>query len=165
MSRPSIRPVRPEEWERARELRLRALADAPDAFGGTLEEERPLGEAEWRSWISGWEGATNRMVVAEDGDAWLGLAVGSITDGDPVGHLYAMWVEPRVRRTGIGRALVDAVLEWARDAGAAEVELGVTGANAGPVAFYERMGFADTGERHPLREGHPLVVRVLRRMP
>jgi len=37
-----IRPVAREEWERVRDLRLHALADAPDAFGSTLERERSV---------------------------------------------------------------------------------------------------------------------------
>ena len=164
-SRASIRPVRPEEWERARDLRLRALEDSPDAFGATLEHERTFGEAEWRSWVSGWKGTTNVFLTAEDGETWLGMAVGSVSDGDPVGHLYAMWVEPDARRSGLGTTLVDGVLAWAREAGVPEIELGVTENHGGAVAFYERMGFADTGQRHPLRDGHPLSVRVLRRAP
>ncbi|HET6561378.1 MAG TPA: hypothetical protein VFG72_05855 [Marmoricola sp.] len=38
-------------WEGWRELRLRALALDPDAFGSTLERERDLDEAFWRGWL------------------------------------------------------------------------------------------------------------------
>ena len=41
--------------------------------------------------------------------------------------------------------------------------LGVTETNAGAAAFYEQLGFADTGERDPLREGSELRVRIFRR--
>ena len=36
----TVRRVRAEEWERLRETRLRALADAPMAFGATLADEQ-----------------------------------------------------------------------------------------------------------------------------
>ena len=38
-----IRPMRADDWERVRRVRLRALADAPDAFATTLEsaQKRP----------------------------------------------------------------------------------------------------------------------------
>ena len=45
------------------------------------------------------------------------------------------------------------------------VVLGVTETNDPAARFYERLGFADTGRRHPLREGSPLSVRILWREP
>jgi hypothetical protein len=41
------RRVTREDWQGVRELRLRALADAPEAFGSMLEVELAHGEAEW----------------------------------------------------------------------------------------------------------------------
>jgi ribosomal protein S18 acetylase RimI-like enzyme len=58
---------------------------------------------------------------------------------------------------------VEEVLGWARSWGARAVILGVTEPNDGAAGFYERLGFADTGERYPLRERSALTCRVLRR--
>lgn len=156
-----IRLVLPVEWEAVRDLRLRALADAPDAFGSTLEREREAGEAEWRAWVSGWQGSTNALYVGEAEGSWIGMAVGSRTGEEQDAHLYGMWVDPAWRRRGLGARLVGAVLGWARSWGAGRVILGVTEINDGAVGFYERLGFADTGERHPLRGGSEVRVRVL----
>jgi GNAT superfamily N-acetyltransferase len=153
------------EWERVRELRLRSLGDAPDAFGSTLDRERRLGEAGWIDWIEGWEGATNVMFVAERDDRWIGMALGSRTGEEPEAHLYGMWVDPAWRGRGIGARLVDRVLGWARSWGAGSVILAVTETNEDAAAFYERLGFADTGERSPLREGSDLTTRVMSREP
>jgi hypothetical protein len=60
------------EWERLRDLRLRSLGDAPDAFGSTLDFERRHGQAAWIGWIEGWEGARNALFVAERGPEWIG---------------------------------------------------------------------------------------------
>ena len=49
--------------------------------------------------------------------------------------------------------------------GAGSVILSVTETNAGAAAFYERLGFVDTGDRHRLREGSDLTVRVMSRAP
>lgn len=159
----SVRFATPEEWERVRDVRLRALADAPDAFGRTFAEERDASEADWRAFIEGWEGATNAMAVAESDGTWVGMALGSRTADEPEAHLYAMWVEPGRRRQGIGERLVDAVLGWARSWGARSVVLGVTETNEGAATFYRNLGFEDSGGRHPLRDGSDLTVLVLRR--
>jgi ribosomal protein S18 acetylase RimI-like enzyme len=152
------------DWPRLREIRLRALADAPDAFGSTLEDERAYDERGWLRWIRGWsETTTNHVVVATDAERWVGLAVGSHTAGDRVAHVYAMWVEPAARGRGLGRELVEAVAAWALERGADELELGVTDGNAAAAALYRATGFADTGVVEPLRDGSPLTLRVLRR--
>jgi len=158
-----VRTARPDEWRYVRDLRLRALADSPDAFGSTFERERVYAKREWLRWISGWERAVNRLLVAIDEQTWIGMAVGSRADDDERAHLYAMWVDPVSRRAGVGRRLVEAVLAWAEAEGATEIELGATATNRDAVVFYERLGFADSGERHALRDGSPLEVVVMRR--
>ena len=129
------------------------------AFGEDPELVISLGIA----WIEGWEGATNVMFVAERGDRWIGMAVGSRTDEEADAHLYGMWVDPTFRGAGVGARLVEGVLAWARSWDARSVTLGVTETNDGAVGFYEHLGFADTGERYPLREGSRLTCRTLRR--
>jgi len=154
-----IRVADPGQWERARDLRLRALADA---LGATQEIEREHAESDWRAWIEGWEGATNRFVVGETPGGWVGMAVGSRAAAEPDAHLYGMWVEPAWRRRGVGGSLVRAVLGWAGSLGVRAVLLGVTEGNDDAARFYEGLGFADTGERHTLREEHQLRTRVFR---
>jgi ribosomal protein S18 acetylase RimI-like enzyme len=160
-----VRRVTDDEWPRLRELRLRALADAPDAFGSTLDVERAYGEAEWSPWIRGWPGWENAVFVAVLEDRWVAMVVGARRPDDPTAHLFAMWVEPGTRRGGIGVRLVEAVLGWAAEHGATSVELGVTETNADARAFYQRCGFVETGRREPLREGSPLDLLVLVRAP
>jgi ribosomal protein S18 acetylase RimI-like enzyme len=76
-----------------------------------------------------------------------------------------MWVDPAWGTRGLGAELVREVLDWARSWGALWMVLAITESNDGAARFYERIGFVDTGLRHPLRDGSPLSVRVLRREP
>jgi len=39
-----VQTARGEDWRAIRDLRLRALIDAPDAFGSTYEDERESDE-------------------------------------------------------------------------------------------------------------------------
>jgi GNAT superfamily N-acetyltransferase len=160
-----IRMAEADEWERIRDVRLRALIDAPDAFGSTFESESEHEESDWRSWITGWEGSGDQaLFVAEEDEAWLGLALGVrwANRPDPA-HLYAMWVDLRSRGAGVGRGLVEAVCEWAGASGTDRVHLCVTETNDGAATMYERCGFATTGERTVLREGSPLLAVHLER--
>jgi len=160
-----IREATEDEWERIRDVRLRALRDAPDAYGSTFDREATAVEGDWRSWITGWEGADRQVLfVAEEGDAWRGLALGVRWREHPdPANLYAMWVAPQARRAGVGRALVEAVCAWAEEEGASTVHLCVTDSNEGAAAMYQRCGFVPTGERSALREGSPLEAVHLER--
>ena len=149
-----IRLVAPGEWDRVREIRLRALADTPDAFGSTYGDEVRNGETEWRAWVTGWEGTRNAMVVAEAEDAWVGMAVGSRSGEGSDAHMYAMWVDPAQRRRGVGARLVEEVLSWARTWEARAVVLGVTQRNDAE-RFYERLGFEDTVSATRFGRGAP----------
>jgi GNAT superfamily N-acetyltransferase len=153
----------PDDWPRVRDVRLRALLDAPDAFGSTHAREAGEGEDEWRAWMTGWSGASDQaLFAAVDEGEWVGIALGVRwhRDREPV-HLYAMWVDPSARRRGAGRALVEAVTGWARDLNARRMVLRVTEGNPGALALYEACGLIDTGEREPLREGSQVRVILM----
>jgi len=59
------------------------------------------------------------------------------------------------RRRGIGTALLQAAVDWARDSGVRKVELHVFPHNSGAIALYEQFGFVQEGYRraHYLRSG------------
>jgi RimJ/RimL family protein N-acetyltransferase len=54
------------------------------------------------------------------------------------------------RRRGIGRALMQAAEEWAREAGVRKLELHVFPHNSAAIALYESLGYVREG----LRRGH-----------
>lgn len=95
---------------------------------------------------------------APSGLAWVRVA----EDAPAVAHLYQMWVAPERRRQGVGRALLDAAVRWAREAGARAVALDVTVGNSEAARLYERAGFVPTGDSKPLRPGSTLQSRSLR---
>jgi ribosomal-protein-alanine N-acetyltransferase len=58
------------------------------------------------------------------------------------------------RRQGIGRALLEAAVGWARSAGVAKLELHVLPHNTPAIALYEAFGFDREGyRRHHYRRG------------
>ncbi len=160
-----IRRARPEEWETIRALRLRALATDPDAFGEVLADVEQRPESAWTSWIGD---PTRGIFVAVDPDdagesgALVAMAVGApMRDNPEVAGLFGMWVAPEVREQGIGTALVESVLEWARAGGFDTIMLGVETTHAAALRLYESRGFRATGERHPLRPGSALTHQTM----
>lgn len=138
-----IERIRPEGFQRARSLRLRALEDAPDAFWVTAEQEARTTAAEWRHRIARSDAAT--FVASRDG-VDVGLVVGARHhDHEGDAGLYAMWVAPRARGSGVGSALIEAVVRWARAAGYRSLRLEVGDANDHALRLYERTGFQPTG--------------------
>jgi ribosomal protein S18 acetylase RimI-like enzyme len=156
-----VRRLAPGEVELLREIRLRALKDAPLAFGSTYAREAAFEPAEWERRAR--ENAAGERSVTFVVEPAAGMAAGAIHDAEPdVAHLYGMWVAPEARRTGAGRALVEAVIAWAAQRGARRLTTSVTEGNAAAAALYTAAGFVDTGKREPL--GHSdAVVAVLDR--
>lgn len=137
-----VRRIRPEEWELLRDLRLRSLLDAPEAFGQSHENAAAEPEAEWRSAArSSASGDRRAWFICRDADA---AAVGLVQARrrPPADCLvFSMWVAPAGRHAGVGRALIGAVREWSTGWGAQRIVLWVFGANSGALRFYERTGF------------------------
>ncbi len=156
----------PEDWERLRDIRLRALQDAPEAFGSTHEREAAHTEDAWRNFAIGWEGTARQaaFVATDDDGGWLGVALGAVRQADTsLANLYAMWVDPAARGMGAGRRIVEAVATWAAGTGAERLELCVTESNEVAVALYRTAGFEPTGGRGELRPGSGVTTVTLRR--
>lgn len=147
----TIRRIEPDEGMRLRAIRLEALAESPSAFGSTFAETLQRPPEYWaRRAMDNAAGEGSVLFVAENRDSWCGLAGAYLDESDPTSaDLISMWVRPQDRGTGLGRRLVEAVVEWARHRGLARVALWVTAGNASAIGLYERCGFTPTGETQP----------------
>jgi ribosomal protein S18 acetylase RimI-like enzyme len=161
---PTIRAFSANEWRVYRDLRLRALADSPDAFGSTLAAETGRLDAEWaRRLASSVDSPLKLPLVAEVRGEPIGLAWGRIDTSDPdLAALYQMWVAPSHRGVGAGQMLLKAVIAWARARNASSLDLGVTCGDSPARRLYERAGFQPMGEPQPLRPGSTLLAQAMR---
>jgi GNAT superfamily N-acetyltransferase len=159
----AIRAVHSGDASDLHALRLRALEDAPEAFGSTLELERDHPAAHWSELAELSDVADTLVVyVAVDGDRWLGMAAGRWYDRDRgIAGLWGMWVDPALRGLGVGERLVDAVRGWAAGHGALFLRLGAITGEGDPTGFYERLGFVPTGETGTLSRDRTRAFRYL----
>jgi GNAT superfamily N-acetyltransferase len=142
-----IREIDADGWRAMRDIRLAALQDTPEAFASTYDREVAFAEADWLRRIGG--GANFLAYAPELGTAPVGL-VGGFEAGPGTIELVSMWVSPPARGHGIGQALVEAVVGWARAKGMPRVHLWVAESNRSARLLYERCGFRPTAERQPL---------------
>jgi ribosomal protein S18 acetylase RimI-like enzyme len=125
-----------------REIRLEGLRLHPEAFASTFarESEQPL------SWFE------DRMVRgnlfgAFVGDELAGVAGWWRQDGPKVNHkatLWGMYVRPAARSLGLGRLLVEAVVNHA-SAQVEQLQLNVVSANEAALGLYLSLGFSEFG--------------------
>lgn len=147
-----IRRIRPDEAEVMKQLRIAALTDRPDAFGSTLEREVGFGDDLWNERAADASSGPRRsLFVAWRGDEAVGIVGGMRESSDGVVvELVSMWTSPTVRRSGVGRRLAEATIDWAEETGADRVELWVTRGNDSAQRLYESLGFDLTHEHQPL---------------
>lgn len=84
----TVRRFRADEWRAYRALRLRALADSPDAFGSTLEREAAFPDGDWRTRL------------ADGASAPDALPLVALVDESPAGLAWA-------RESGLRALLLD----------------------------------------------------------
>ncbi|CAM3934951.1 GNAT family N-acetyltransferase [Kibdelosporangium persicum] len=136
-----VRQASPDDWAAFRDIRLAALADAPDAFGSTLRDEVDSTEADWRRRLT-----TSVVFLGSRNGEVQAIASAFPLEGDEV-ELIRIWTDPRARGTGLAAETVGAVLEWAQGK---TVTLWVGEKNPAAERFYAKLGFVRTGRRGPL---------------
>jgi GNAT superfamily N-acetyltransferase len=138
-----IARIASRDWPTLRDLRLRALADAPSALLGDYRVEAKESHDYWRERCSA--------------EVWLSAEI----RGKPIGigklsersgarecmHIESMWIEPTARHRGVARALIRGLEAEAQKRGECEIALWVFTTNEIARDFYLRAGY-----RGPLRE-------------
>lgn len=137
-------------------IRRASAADAPLAahmlhdFNVEYDEPTPGVEeltGHVRDLIESGEATVLLGGAGPDGIAVLRLRT-AIWTGKPEAHLQELYVAPPLRGQGIGRALLDATMAAAREAGATGIDLNTGETDTAARALYEAAGFTN-------REGSP----------
>jgi RimJ/RimL family protein N-acetyltransferase len=136
-----------------RELRLAALKDSPEAFGSTFERE----SAEPLAWFRGRLGKAPVFGAFRSSEL-VGTAGFVRREGEKEKHkglLWGMYVRPDARSAGIGRQLIEAVIDYARRY-VELIQLSVVSDNERARRLYAGLGFVEYGvEKNSLKQrGH-----------
>ena len=119
-----------------------------DVFESVAAEKRWIGQEApvdraWRisTWHEYLEVDGSVMLVAEDDGALIGMA--TLKKKGPAD--LGMLVDPGSRGQGVGAALLEACIEWAKRNGHYKISLQVWPHNTSAIALYERYGFESEG--------------------
>jgi L-amino acid N-acyltransferase YncA len=137
----TVRPIEARDWDRAYEIFLAVVAEGETyAFPEDLASEtaRTL-------WIEGPPGET---VVALRDDVILGTAKfgpNRLTRGSHVATASFM-VSAEARGTGLGRAMCEYAIAWAKKKGYAAMQFNaVVSTNLQAIELYRKLGFVTIG--------------------
>ena len=148
----SVRPAEPADAEGLTRL-AEAVSAEPEAWLISTD-------GEWRS-----VGDERRYLKAVRRYPHAAVFVAERSDGAMIGRLslardthpasthvadLGLMVAKDARRQGVGKALLEAAVEWARGNGVRKLELHVFPWNEPAIQLYERFGF----EREGFRKGH-----------
>ncbi len=103
--------------------------------------------------------------VLEQRGAVIGYAVTMVAAGEA--HLLNLSIAAALQRRGLGRELLRAMLQLARDCGAVTLYLEVRASNQAGRALYARHGFAEIGIRkayYPAHQGREDAVTMERKL-
>src|SRR5579859_6224238 len=138
-----VRPAHPDDAEK--------LTRLPEAVSAEPEAWLISADGEWRSvgderrYLKAVRRFPHAAVfVAERGDGEIVGRMSLARDAHPASAHVAdlgLMVAKHARGQGVGRALLEAAVEWARSAGIRKLELHVFPWNEAAIHLYERFGF------------------------
>ena len=136
-------------------------ADAGDApaigrllydFNTEFDDPTPAPEANAARIAELLDGGDTEVLVAHAGEEPVGLAVlrlrPALWSTALESYLAELYVVPKHRGQGLGRALMEAAIDLARERGADYMDLGTAETDTAARALYESLGFSN-------REGKP----------
>jgi ribosomal protein S18 acetylase RimI-like enzyme len=133
-----------------REIRLEALKQNPEAFGSTFERESDKPPSWFEAAVS------QRDIFGAFLQGTLAGIAGYAAQESPKhahkGVLWGMYVRPAARNSGLGKRLVEAVLDHARERVEA-LQLTVVSENEAARRLYGSLGFVEYGfEKRALKQ-------------
>lgn len=139
----SIRRLHPEDAASLVSLRREALESHPLAFGASTEDDRGLSLEFMQTSLAVLEGQAVFGSFEGDGlTGMVGVVRASRVKIRHKAHIWGMYVSPRARGKGAGRALLEAAIGQARAwPGVEQLHLSVTDAAVAAGRLYESAGF------------------------
>ncbi len=148
-----IERIAASQWQLLKELRCRALEDAPYAFSGTLEEAKKRSDEDWAAWA---ENCSNNpkaitFIACYDDKPCGMMGCRIVGEENEIAELLAVWVAPECRRLKVGQGLLEVTKQWAIESSVQVLHIWVAEQNASAISFYKAAGGQVTGQRQTFK--------------
>ncbi|MBI3486243.1 GNAT family N-acetyltransferase [Candidatus Daviesbacteria bacterium] len=136
----------PSDWQKYKELRLRALKENPEAFGQTLEDALSMSDEKWKQRLAkAAEGINYWIFFAKLDNELVGMVSARETnppDLNPTVKIQGVFVASEARNKGIGRKLISHLLtEIRKNPKWQKARLNVFSSQTQALSFYQSLGF------------------------
>lgn len=142
-----IDAMSPADWESVRRIYLEGIATGK----ATLETETP----DWEKWDAGH--LRQCRLVAKAGDEIIGwCALSSVSNRRVYSGVaeVSVYLDRRYRGRGVGRALLNALIDFSEKCGIWTLQAGILADNVSSLALHERCGFREVGKRERIGKLH-----------
>ena len=146
----NIRPAKPSDLEKIKELNQKLFAKEFNDFDKTLDCNWPQTDKATNYFRERIEGKGGCAFVAEADGLVVGYLVGGLSrESYPrlleggLGELENMFVEKEFRSQGLGKKLVDSFIAWCRENKIKRIRVVASAGNELGLNFYHREGFFD----------------------
>ena len=134
----------PDEWERLKQIRIRALTANPEAFGAKLTKVMSQPKDDWLKLYE-----KEDYLIASSGGVDVGMLYIEVLKGDHGATCWigGCWTDPDFRGIGVMRSLFNYIDDHASEKGWQRQGLGVWADNLVAINSYKSLGFAFAGEK------------------
>jgi ribosomal protein S18 acetylase RimI-like enzyme len=133
------RRITSADWEKFKELRLKALQTDPQAFGGTYESESSYDEGYWKILLDNPERC---FFAVENQNSFIATGgAKKIKDRDSAYAIIGVYTDLKFRGRGISSGILLEIEAEVKNRGAKDLELWVNADQEQAVSAYKKAGF------------------------
>ena len=133
--------VKPENWEKFKDIRTRAIIDSPQAFGDNLEETLVRQKDEWISWVT-----RPKVYVIEENEVYVATATLRQNPTTKIWTINGVWTDTKFRGKGLSRKIIEKIFEDAKLMSVKSIELSVNAEQIPAINLYQSLGFETVQE-------------------
>ena len=136
----TIAPLRPGDWERVKEIYLEGIATG----NATFETTAPS----WPQWDAA-HLSFARLVARQDSTLIAWAALSPVSQRCVYGGVaeVSVYVSASSRRSGVGRKLLQSLIDESEQNGIWTLQAGMFPENTGSLALHQSCGFREVGRR------------------